>query len=120
MMNHTFIEVKNRSEFKLTPQNPKGKIHEYYGIISFYKARNVFVFKKFHTEGFINQYVLNDSLSFKKTLIFEWENIENFASEGKARFTINVISGSEIETLFDVGFPGKEMSYFGSNQQKKQ
>ena len=41
MMNSTFIEIKNRSEFEPAPQNPKGEIHEDYGIISFDKTRKL-------------------------------------------------------------------------------
>lgn len=120
MMNNTFIVVKNRSEFEPTPQQPKGEIHEDYGIISFDKARKLYVFRQFHIEGFVNQYVLNDSLSNESTLIFESEIIENFVPGGKAKFTVNIKNESEIETVFDVGFPGGEMSCFGQNQLKKQ
>jgi len=119
IMNNTFIEVKNRSEFEPTPQNPEGEIHEDYGIISFDKTRKVFVFRQFHVEGFINQYILNDSLSNEKTLIFESEHIENFVPGGTARYTVNFKNTTEIETLFDVGFPEKEMSCFGQNQLSK-
>lgn len=52
-------------------QNPEGEIHEDYGIISSDEARKVFVFRQFHSEGFVNQYILNDSLSNNKTLIFQ-------------------------------------------------
>jgi len=120
IMKNTFIEVKNRSEFEPTPQQPEGEIHEDYGIISFDKARKIFVFRQFHVEGFINQYILNDSVSSESTFIFESESIENFVPGGTARFTINIKNESEIETIFDVGFPGKEMSCFGNNKLKKQ
>ena len=120
VMNKRFIEVKNHSEFKPTPQQPKGEIHDDWGIISFDSARKKIIFRQFHSEGFVNQYILNDSLSNEKTFVFESEAIENFVPGGKARFTINIKRSTEIETLFDVGFPGKEMACFGSNQLKKQ
>lgn len=120
IMNNNFIEVKNHSEFEPTPQKPEGEIHEDWGVISFNKSREKIIFRQFHVEGFVIQYTLNDSLSNESTLIFESEYIENFVPGGTARFTINLKSDTDIETLFHVGFPGKEMSCFGSNRLKKQ
>lgn len=119
MWNKQFIEIKNHSEFKPTTENPEGEIHDDWGVVSYDKSRNTYVFRQFHGEGFVNQYILNDSLSTDKSFIFESEIIENFVPGGTARFTINIKKDTQIETLFDVGFPGKEMACFGNNQLKK-
>jgi len=119
VMNNEFIEVKNRSEFEPTPQKPEGEIHEDSGIISYDKARKLYVIRQFHVEGFVNQYILNNTLSNENKLIFESKSIDNFVPGGTARFTIIIKNPSEIETIFDVGFPGKEMSCFGNNQLKR-
>jgi hypothetical protein len=119
IMNKQFIEVRNRSVFEPTSQNPEGEIHEDWGILSFDNARKKVVFRQFHIEGFYNEYLLSDSLSDDKTLIFETERIENFVPGGRARFTIHIISANSVETLFDVGFPGKEMACYGRNQLKR-
>ncbi len=44
-----------------------------------------------NNEGFINQYVLNDSLSNNSLLVFESEIIENFVAGGKVCWTIKKI-----------------------------
>lgn len=119
LMNGQYIQVKHRSEFEPTEKKPEGEVHEDLGIISYDKGRKLVVFRQYHVEGFYNEYTLRDSLSNKTTLIFETEKIENFVPGGRARFTINIKSDSEIETLFDVGFPGKEMACFGKNLLKK-
>ena len=119
LMNKQFIEVKHRSEFEPTEKKPEGEIHEDLGIISYNKGRKAIVFRQYHIEGFYNEYVLNDSLSIDGKLVFETEKIENFVPGGRARFTIHLKSNTEIETLFDVGFPGKEMACFGKNILKK-
>lgn len=120
LMKKQYIEIKHWSEFDPTPQNPEGEIHEDLGIISFDKARNVVVFRQYHNEGFFNEYVLNESKSNAEILVFETERIENFVPGGRARFTIKIFSGKEIETTFDVGFPGKEMACYGANHLIKQ
>lgn len=120
LMNEQFIEMKHRSVFDPTLQNPEGEVHEDVGMISYDQAENKIIFRQYHTEGYMNEYVLNDSLSTSEVLVFETRKIENFVPGGKARFTIKIISDSEIETVFDVGFPGKEMACFGTNHLKKQ
>lgn len=115
LMNKQFIQVKHRSEFEPTEKKPEGEIHEDMGIVSFDKERKAIVFRQYHIEGFYNEYVLSDSLSSEEKLVFETEKIENFVPGGKARFTIQLRSSAQIETLFDVGFPGKEMTCFGRN-----
>ena len=67
----------------------------------------------------VNQYVLNDSLSNETKFVFETEEIENFVPGGKARWTINKIQDNQIETIFDVSFPGEEYACFGTNKQTK-
>lgn len=119
LMNKQYIEVKHHSEFEPTEQNAVGEIHDDLGVISFDKDRNVVVFRQYHNEGFFNEYVLNDSISTPAKLIFETERIENFVPGGRAKFTINVIHQNEIQTVFDVGFPGKEMACFGTNDLQK-
>ena len=120
VLNQQFIEVKNHSEFPGSTENPAGETHDDWGMISFDQARKVVVFRQFHNEGFVNQYILNNDLSNENKLVFESESIENFVPGGTAKFTILIKSETEIETIFDVGFPGKEMACFGQNKLIKQ
>jgi len=119
IMDNKYIEVKHESIFKPTENNPKGEHHVDSGIISYDTSRNKTIYRQFNNEGYVNQYVLKSELSTATKLIFETENIENFVPGGKARFTIQKISENEIETIFDVSFPNKEYSCFGTNKLKK-
>lgn len=115
IMDEKYIEVKNESWFEPTEKNPKGEHHIDKGFISYDKSRNTIVFRQFNNEGYINQYILNDSLSNDSILVFETENIENFVPGGKARWTIKKVSENQIETTFDVSFPNKGYTCFGVN-----
>jgi len=119
IMDNKYIEVVNESWFKPTENNPDGEYHIDKGFISFDKSRKLIVFRQFNNEGYINQYILNDSLSIATTLIFETEIIENFMPGGKARWTINKINDNQIETVFDVYFPGKDYTCFGTNKLRR-
>ncbi len=115
VMDGNYIEVKNESWFEPTEKNPKGEHHLDKGFISYDKGRKLIILREFNSEGYFNQYVLNDSISDENTLVFETEFIENFVPNGKAKLTIKKISENEIETVFDVSF-GKDYSCFGDNK----
>ena len=115
VLNDQYIEVINDYRFEPTSQNPAGEHHIDQGMISFDKGRGVLVFRQFNIEGYINQYVLVDSLSTDRLLVFETEHIENFVPGGTARWTIEKLSEDEVETNFYVAFPGREPSCFGTN-----
>jgi len=114
-MDGMYIAVRNDSQFEPTVANPNGEHHIDNGFISFDKHRNTFVFRQFNNEGYVNHYILNELLSTELMLVFETENIENFVPGGKARWTIKKISATQIETIFDVSFPDKNYTCFGTN-----
>lgn len=116
VMNGSYIKVRNESKFEPIIEKTEGETHIDEGFISYNKHRNTIVFRQFNIEGYINTYLLNDSLSSDKKLVFLTEDIENFVPGGSARWTINKISGDHIETIFDVSFPDREYTCFGTNQ----
>ena len=116
VMNNNYIEVINHSRFAPTESKPEGETHIDHGFISFDKSRNTIVYRQFNNEGYINRYILVDSLSTDSTLVFETEEIENFVPGGKARWTIRKISENEIETIFDVSLPQRGYTCFGTNR----
>lgn len=116
VMDGKYVEVVNESRFDPTEKNPKEEHHLDKGFISFDKSRKLLIFRQFNNEGYFNQYILNDSLSTDQTLVFQTEAIENFMPGGKAKWTIRKISENEIETVFDVSFPGRDYACFGTNR----
>jgi hypothetical protein len=118
VMNGTYIEVINDSKFDPTDKKPEGENHIDRGFIIYDRIREKIILRQFNSEGYVNQYILSDSLSDDSTLVFETESIENLPN-GKARWTIKRISESEYETTFDVSFTGDEYSCMGVNHLKK-
>lgn len=114
-MNGKYIEVINDSRFEPTEKKPEGEHHIDKGFISFDKQRKLIIYRQFNIEGFVNQYVLNESKSNDNLLVFETETIENFVPGGKARWTITKLNEDQIKTTFDVSFPNQEYSCFGEN-----
>ena len=116
IMEGQYLEVLNNSEFDPTEQHPEGENHIDRGYISYDKNRLKFIYRQFNIEGYVNQYVLNEKYSNDSTFIFETEIIENFIPEGRARLTIQIKDTDNIETIFDVSFPGKEYACYGTNR----
>ena len=115
VMDGTYIEVRNESQFEPAASNSEGEHHMDKGFISYDQTRDRIVFRQFNIEGYINTYLLVDSLSNENKLIFYTESIENFVPGGSARWTINKIDDNQIETIFDVSFPDQGYTCFGTN-----
>lgn len=115
VMDSMYIKVINESWFEPTEKNPEGEHHVDWGIISYDKSRDKIVFRQFHIEGFVNQYILNETSSSEGNLLFESESIENLPN-GKARWNIFIKNENAFESIFDVAFDGENYTCFGINK----
>jgi len=87
----TFLHVRNRAVFDPQDKNPKGETHEDWGVFSYDKSRKAFVLRQFHVEGFVNQYVLENTAADGKVFAFVTEAIENIPPVFRARLTYKVL-----------------------------
>jgi len=119
VLNGKFIEVRNKGVYAATKENPKGYIHEDHGYISYDKSRKKFVFRQFHGEGFVNQYVLESISPDGKTITFVTESIENIPAGWRARESY-MVSDTELTEDFQLAEPGKEFEPYTKAHFKKQ
>jgi hypothetical protein len=111
-LNKKYIQVKNKTVYAPTKENPKGYVHEDFGVISYDKMKKAFVFRQFHIEGFVNQYVLESISADGKTIVFVTESIENIPKGWRCRETYTVNGANEISEAFDMAEPGKEFESY--------
>jgi hypothetical protein len=111
-LNGTFLEVRNRSVYGPQEKNGKGDAHEDFGFVSYDQGRKKFVFRQFHVEGFVNQYVLSIVTADNKSLTWETESIENIEPGWRARERYKIVSNDEFVEIFELAPPGKEFSTF--------
>ena len=116
-LNNKFLQVQNKSTYAPQPKNPKGEVHEDWGMISFDKSRKQFVFRQFHVEGFVNQYVAN-SLD-GKTIVFTSESLENIPAGYRARETYRIINSNEFEEVFEIAEPNKDFAVYSKGHLKR-
>jgi hypothetical protein len=119
VLNDKFLHVQNKSTYDPQPKNPKGEVHEDWGMISFDKGRKKFVLRQFHVEGFVNQFVMNSS-DEGKTIVFTSESIENIPTGFRARETYKIVGPDEFIEIFEIAEPGKDFEvYSESNFRRK-
>lgn len=107
-MNGQYISLKNETKFEPTDKNPDGEIHIDWGMISFDSFRKKIIYRQFNIEGYVNQYVLDNSEEGK--FVFETEAIENVPAGFKARITLEIIDENTYREGFELASPGKEYS----------
>jgi hypothetical protein len=119
VLNDKFLHVENKSTYDPQPKNPKGEVHQDWGMMSFDKGRKNFVFRQFHGEGFVNQYVMTSASADGKTIVFTSESIENIPSGFRARETYKILGPDEFTEVFEIAEPGKDYQLYSEGHFKR-
>ncbi len=97
---------KTPSIWAVQPKNPKGEVHEDWGMISYDRSRKRRVLRQFHVEGFVSQYVALPAGD--GPLSFQSESIENTPAGFRARTTCTITGPDEFVERFELAEPGKD------------
>lgn len=114
VLNNRFIEVRNQSTYPPQEKNPKGEVHEDRGMISHDRTDRKLVFRQFHSEGFVNHYVLESVSEDGNTVVFVSAAIENIPAGFRARETYTRIGDNEFTERFEIAEPGKEFEQYSA------
>ena len=114
-----YLQVHSRSAWKPTQQNPQGEIHTEMGMFSLDKARQLFVFRVFHVEGFVNQYVQELPVAESNSLRFLSEAIENIAPGWRAQETYQLIGPDEFVETFELAAPSEDFKLYTQSRFKR-
>jgi hypothetical protein len=110
-----FIQVRNRSTYPPQENNPKGETHEDIGLFSYDSARKRIVFRQFHVEGFVNQYVMDPDVKADR-MVLTTEAIENIPPGWRARETYVLTGSDQLEEMFELAEPGKDFELYSRNR----
>jgi hypothetical protein len=119
VLNGKFLQVKNKSTYSPQQANPKGEVHEDWGLFSYDRNRKLFVLRQFHLEGFVNQYVLDQPVSGAKALTFVSEGIENIPPGWRARETYRIVDANQFTETFELAAPGKQFELYTEGHFKR-
>jgi hypothetical protein len=96
ILDDRFLQETNTSTYPPREKNKNGEVHYHMSMISYDTARKLFVFRQFHTEGFVNTYVQQPQASADdKTIVFVSDAIENIPVGYRARETYTILSRDE-------------------------
>ncbi|MDZ4806481.1 MAG: hypothetical protein SGI90_16630 [Candidatus Eisenbacteria bacterium] len=118
-LNDRFIEVKNRSTYLPQEKNSKGEVHEDRGFISWDRARKRFVFRQFHIEGFVNQYLADSVSASPDSIEFTSEAIENIPAGFRARETYRILGPDEFVERFEMAEPNGPFALYSKSRFKR-
>ena len=119
VLNGKYLQAKNKSTYPPQEKNPKGEVHEDWGLFSYDRSRKQFVLRQFHIEGFVNQYALDRAASNDKTLVFVTESIENIPAGWRAKESYRILNNDEFVETFELAAPGKEFEVYAENRFKR-
>lgn len=111
ILNDRFLQETNTSTYPPQEKNKNGEVHHHMSMISYDTARKLFVFRQFHTEGFVNTYVQQPTAD-EKTIVFVSEAIENIPPGYRARETYTILSSDEFRERFEIAEPGKDFELY--------
>lgn len=112
ILNNRFIQVANRSTYPPQEKNPKGETHQDIGFVSYDKAAKKLMLRQFHTEGFVNQFALDNVAEDGRTVVFVSTAIENISPGWRARETYRIINDNEFIETFALAEPNKEFETY--------
>ena len=115
VLDRKFLFVKNKSIYDPQEKNPNGEIHEDWGFISYDRARETYVFRQFHVEGFVNQYVLERIAEDRQTIRFVTEAIENIPPGWEAKESYQILGPDEFVEVFELAAPGKGFEIYSKS-----
>ena len=118
ILNDRFLQEANTSTYPPQEKNQKGEVHHHMSMISHDGARKSFVFRQFHTEGFVNTYVQEPTTDDKK-IVFVSEAIENIPAGFRARETYTIVSRDEFTERFEIAEPGKSFELYSEAHLKR-
>jgi hypothetical protein len=110
-LNGKFLFQRDKSTYQ--PQDPAAKplVHEDFGIFSYDTDLKKIVWRQFHSEGLVNEYVLDSVSADGKSLEFVTTRIENLPGF-RAKKLYRVLSSTEIDETFLLAPPGKDFDLY--------
>ena len=114
-----YLHERNTSTYPVQERNKKGEVHEHWSFLSYDRQRKTIVFRQFHLEGFVNQYVYVPDKSTPTLLVFESEGFENFSNKWRARETYEILGPDEFVEIFELAAPDKPFEVYSTNRLRR-
>jgi hypothetical protein len=112
LLNGKFLSQRDKSVFESKPGAEEPKVREDFGFFSYDTNLKKIVWRQFHSEGFVNEYILESVSADGKSFEFVTVRIENLAPGWRAKKSYRVLSADEMEETFSLAPPGKDFDVY--------
>lgn len=110
--------LKNRYLHERNVSVYEKETHEHWSFFSYDRGRKRLVFRQFHQEGFVIQYVFDAEASTATKVVFVSESIENL-DRWRARETYDVKSADEVVETFEIAGPSADFKVYSTTTLKR-
>ena len=117
-LNGKFLFQRDKSEYQRKDPAAKPLVHEDFGIFSYDSEKKKIVWRQFHSEGLVNEYVLDSVSADGKSLEFVTTRIENLPGF-RAKKQYHIVSDSAIDETFLLAPPGKDFDTYTISHLKR-
>ncbi len=104
--------VRNVAVYPPQPKNEKGETHRDSGFFTYDKTRKLLVFRQFHSEGFVNQYLQDPAAGGADIIVFATEAIENIPPGWRAKESYRRTGPDTMTETFELAPPGKPFEVY--------
>lgn len=118
-LNGRFLVARNQSVYEPKSPNVNPEVHEDLGIFSYDRALQKVVLRQFHSEGFVNEYVLDSASADNGILEFVTVKIENISPGWRAKEAYRFVSSDEVIETFSLAAPGKDFEVYSETRLKR-
>ncbi|MBX9601900.1 MAG: hypothetical protein K2X35_12880 [Bryobacteraceae bacterium] len=115
-LQNRFLVLRNKCVYEPKSPGASPEVHEDFGVFSFDKALGKIVFRQFHVEGFVNEYILEAAADDGKALEFVTRRIENIPPGWRAKELYRLESPDEMQEIFSLAGPGKEFQVYSQTR----
>jgi len=118
-LNGRFLSQRDKSVYQPGDPTAKPLVHEDFGMLSYDKNLQKVIWRQFHSEGMVNEYVSESVGADGKSLEFVTTKIENLPPGFRAKKLYRIVSADEIEETFWLAPPGKELELYTESHLKR-
>jgi len=111
-LNGHFLSQRNQCVFEAKSADAKPAVHEDFSMLNYDANQKKIVWRQFHSEGFLHEYILDSTSDDGKTLDFVSTSMENMPPGFRAKERYRLVASGELEATFWLALPGKDFEVY--------
>lgn len=111
-LNGLFLSERDKVTYEPNAPGAEPGIHEDFGFFSYDRNLKKIVWRQFHSEGFVHEYLLDSVSPDGKLIDFISVRIENIAPGWRAKESMHMLAADAMDATFWLAAPGKDFEVY--------